>query len=841
MVRREWDLEDLIECWTLDEVELKELGNKSGATRLGFALMLKFFELEGRFPRREDVPRAAVEYLARQAKVAPELFADYRWAGSTFDRHKGEIRKFHRFRVITVGEEDKLVSWLATKMCPSEMSRDRLRAALSARCREMRVEPPKPAQIERLLGAAETAFEKQFTTTTTARLSDVSIARLQELIATGDPEVAGGRRSFLQELKEDPGPIQVETLLAEITKLERVKAVGLPVNLFEGVSEKIVAGWRARSMKMYPSDFAAAQAPVRLTLLAALCHTRTTEMIDGLVELLIQTVHKINVRAENKVEKEINAEHRRVHGKNGILVRLATAAIAFPDEVVRKAIYPVVGPRTLNDIISEAKANEAAFNKRVRTKLRSSYSHHYRRGLPKLLKAVTFRSSNIEFQPVMDALALLDRYADSAAEHYAVSDTVPMKHIVPEDWKDAVVDENGRVGRIPYELCVLRALRVAIRRREIWVEGGNAWRNPDADLPPDFEDNRDVHYEALSKLRDPSAFVANLQKRHTVALDRLNKAVRKDTTGGVRITTRRGESWISVPALAKQPEPANLAALKEEISSRWGVIDLLNVLKEVDRATAFTADFTSVASRTSIDPDVLRRRLLLDLYGLGTNIGIKRVADGVAAVPGLEADTEVALRRIRRLFINRDNLRAAIRTIVNKTLAARDTGLWGPGTSCASDSRKFGSWNANAMTEWHQRYRGPGIMVYWHVERRSVCIYSQVTSTTASEVASMIEGLLRHLTDAEIGRQYTDTHGANNYVDKSRGASVAQNAGSVESMATGSASSSGSSSSTRRVGGAHAPMGPGVTSSSEGWSNSQDGSASQIRNVSPLLSCLTTR
>lgn len=63
---REWDLEDLIEGWTLDETELKELGDKSGATRLGFALMLKYFELEGRFPRREDVPRAAVEYLANR-------------------------------------------------------------------------------------------------------------------------------------------------------------------------------------------------------------------------------------------------------------------------------------------------------------------------------------------------------------------------------------------------------------------------------------------------------------------------------------------------------------------------------------------------------------------------------------------------------------------------------------------------------------------------------------------------------------------------------------------------------------------------------------------------------
>lgn len=51
-------------------------------------------------------------------------------------------------------------------------------------------------------------------------------------------------------------------------------------------------------------------------------------------------------------------------------------------------------------------------------------------------------------------------------------------------------------------------------------------------------------------------------------------------------------------------------------------------------------------------------------------------------------------------------------------------------------------------------------MVYWHIEKSRVCIYSQIRSCSASEVAAMIEGLLRHLTSAEIDRQYTDTHGA---------------------------------------------------------------------------------
>ena len=41
------------------------------------------------------------------------------------------------------------------------------------------------------------------------------------------------------------------------------------------------------------------------------------------------------------------------------------------------------------------------------------------------------------------------------------------------------------------------------------------------------------------------------------------------------------------------------------------------------------------------------------------------------------------------------------------------------------------------MTEWHQRY-GPGVMIYWHVERKSVCVYSQLTTCSALEPAAMM-------------------------------------------------------------------------------------------------------
>lgn len=129
--------------------------------------------------------------------------------------------------------------------------------------------------------------------------------------------------------------------------------------------------------------------------------------------------------------------------------------------------------------------------------------------LPELLGALEFRCNSTAYPPVMDALELLRRYADrDRIRFYEPTDLVPIGGVVPAGWREAVVDERGRVERIPYELCVLTALRDAIRRRDIWVVGGARWRDPETDLPADFELNRDVHYGAIRQPLDPTDFVA---------------------------------------------------------------------------------------------------------------------------------------------------------------------------------------------------------------------------------------------------------------------------------------------------------------------------------------------
>jgi TnpA family transposase len=758
-VRRDWEPDELIASWTLVDDDWRLVGNKSGATRLGFALLLKFFEIDARFPRHAgEVPPAAVTYIAGQVQVPAEAFATYDWSGRTLKYHRAQIRTALGFREAGREDEERLTGWLAEEICPFEVSEERRREALLSRCRADRVEPP--GRIERILGAAQATFEHRFCQQTVARLSAEAITHLEALV-TEEAELGlasrGPGRGTLIELKADPGQLGLETLVHEIDKLRRVRALGLPADLFAGVSEKVVAAWRARAVAPYPSHLRATARPVRLTLLAALCWLRTAELTDSLVDLLIALVHKINAKAEQRVEGELINDLKRVRGKERLLFQIAEAAVAQPDGTVREVVFPVAGEGTLRDLVREARASEGVFKQRVRTVLSASYSAYYRRMLPQLLGALDFRCNNTAYRPVMDALQLLRRYADrpTRTRYYDAAERVPLDNVVPREWREAVRDDQGRVARVAYELCVLRALREALRRREIWVAGASRWRNPEQDLPVDFEEQRDVHYAALRQPREPTAFIATLRDQLRQALGKLEAALAAGTTGGVTITRRRGEPWLAVPHLAKLPEPANLGALKEQVERRWGTLDLLDVLKEVELRTEFTAELTTVASREAIPRAVLRRRLLLVLFALGTNMGIKRIVS-----TGEPGETEATLRHVRRLYITRDNLRRAIGKLVNATFAVRDRSWWGEGTACASDAKRFGAWQSNLLTEYHIRYGGPGVMIYWHVERRSLCIYSQLTTCSASEVAAMIAGVLRHCTDLEIDRNYVDTHGA---------------------------------------------------------------------------------
>lgn len=156
-----------------------------------------------------------------------------------------------------------------------------------------------------------------------------------------------------------------------------------------------------------------------------------------------------------------------------------------------------------------------------------------------------------------------------------------------------------------------------------------------------------------------------------------------------------------------------------------GVVHLLDILKEADLRIGFTPEFTPVGTREILDRDVLQQRLLLAIYAYGTNTGLRRVAQGE------HGHSEDDLRYARSRYMNLGAGRRAAARIANATFAARQADIWGHGTTAvASDSTHFGSYDQNIFTEWHVRYGGRGVLIYWHVERHSMAVYSQLLRTS---------------------------------------------------------------------------------------------------------------
>lgn len=764
MVKPNWDTEELIENWTLLPTELELVRNKVGGNQIGFALFLKHFQIFTCFPdEKSSIPQIIISYIANQLKIPESSYSDYDWQGRTAKVYRVEIRRLFNFRVATVQDSVKMSDWLIKEVLPHEQKFESLVESVYQRWRELQIEPPTSGRIERLIRSAISQYESEFCYHTLSALSKENLAEIDILLITEHSLNAEEKQDSLKLktsefafLKTDPGPVGLESFLTEIEKLKRIRGIGLPLDLFEGISPKLIKTYRHRAATETPYLLRQHPSAIRYTLMAAFCVQRAQEITDNLIELLMSIIQRIGTRAERRINKELVSDFKEVTGKTNILFRIAEVAVAEPSGVIEKVIYPVVSQKTLRDLVAEYKATGTAYRQRVHTVMRSSFASHYRWLIPQLLEVLEFCSNNDIHRPVIQALELLKKYARSKSRYYDNGETIPIDGVLKSGWKEILLEKDSdgkdRINRINYEISVLQALRERLSCKEIWVVGASRYGNPDHDLPTDFEQHRQVYYQALSLPLDVETFISNLQEQMAQGLEKLDKGMPNNQD--VTIIGKKGQSFIRLSPIDPAPEPINLKQLKGEINRIWEHTSLLDILKETDLRVDFTRNFTSMGTREIIDRETLQKRLLLCLYGMGTNTGLKRINTGI------NGENYQDLLYVRRRYIHKDQLRSAIGDVINAIFSIRLPHIWGEGTTtCASDSKHFGAWDQNLLTQYHLRYGGRGVMIYWHVEKKSTCIYSQLKTCSSSEVAAMIEGVLRHCTNMNVQKNYVDSHG----------------------------------------------------------------------------------
>jgi hypothetical protein len=223
--------------------------------KLGFALLLRFYAVHGRFPSgRGEIPDQAIAHVARLVDVPAADLGFYEWDGRTIKAHRADIRRYFGFRECSVADADKAAEWLATNVCEKERQADQVRVELLAHLKRERIERPARDRVRRIIGTALRQAEQALTSRIASRVPAEAAGQMLALIArAADPgneedaapceadalfgaaEVAGV--DVFAAIRDEPGNVSVKTIGQEAFKLGSIRAVGLPDDLFADVAE----------------------------------------------------------------------------------------------------------------------------------------------------------------------------------------------------------------------------------------------------------------------------------------------------------------------------------------------------------------------------------------------------------------------------------------------------------------------------------------------------------------------------------------------------------------------------------------------------------------------------
>jgi len=88
-MKRRWDEQELIEHWTLFKSEEALFANRTDRGRSGVAVLLKFFQINARFPRHhKDVPGPVLAFVGEQLSIPPTAWFDYDLKGRSSKRDR---------------------------------------------------------------------------------------------------------------------------------------------------------------------------------------------------------------------------------------------------------------------------------------------------------------------------------------------------------------------------------------------------------------------------------------------------------------------------------------------------------------------------------------------------------------------------------------------------------------------------------------------------------------------------------------------------------------------------------------------------------------------------------
>jgi hypothetical protein len=603
-----------------DELALAR-SKKTKQNKLAFAIFLKYFQLEGHYPKHlKYIDLRLLNCVANQLNVSVSLVDSFDFEGRSTDRFRQEIRNLLGYREATLQDADQFKSWMIKNVFQNGVKKSQQVEHAYEYFRQKRIEHFASRELERYISSAHKMFEQQLFNSIHNELSSDTKLVMDSLLTDevmkdeDESELESISEIKFRHLKQDIPGAKLKNVAFAIQKIKYLQELILPQNLLSNLSAKMINKYYTRVMAEIPSGMLDYKEHIRYATFSIFCYFRSLYLTDSLADLFIQLTHKMRTSAENAINKKILSEVRKVNGKFDILGSLASISLTNPTGIIEEKIYPVVSKETLGNIIKEHNTRGKWYENQVQKKMHSLYSYANRKMLLQLLDAFVFKSSSVEGNALLDAINTIKENRDLSDRYYPKNISVPVKNVIPSQWMNLVVinaDDIKKINRNNYEIAVLEELRLKLTCKMIWIEGAHRYRNPIDDLPKDCKEKRDHYFQLVGLPLKAKEFTEPRKKELHENLKALNDTILSNKN--VKIINKKSVR-IKITPYAPQAESANIKKLHEEIKKEYGTINLIDILKEVELQIKFTEKLHTKASRKNLKKEVLRYRLLLCLY-----------------------------------------------------------------------------------------------------------------------------------------------------------------------------------------------------------------------------------
>ena len=563
--------------------------------------------------------------------------------------------------------------------------------------------------------------------------------------------------SYFERLRQRPVQPSVRCLISALNRSKEIitKIVVTP-NPFKGLSKKRIREIVRYVRKIPLHDMRRMPEKKQAAFLFAWYHDliicAQEDALDILYHVLTNLPHRALGRFQKSQAKKIVAQQRAAR----ILADAILSLLEHDSETLELAnLFQLHSRQALEQatvVVKKAQTEQEEINLIA---LRTFY-HVLQRFIHLLLPSLRLKGNQKGTQ-LLNALRWL---AMSAAGESTCLFETPTDFI-PSKWKSKIIKSDGSINRKEYTLCLALKLRVALARRNIFLESSTRWGDPYQSLIPlkYWNKKKSQYCKTLGLPTDFSKFYESLSRKVIDKFDQVEARFKSNQDISLRYDSKRKRNVLSLQPLNELEEPASLRELRTKVQMMLPQIDLPELLLEVDMDLKFSKEFTPLSGRGSKAQDI-RQSIAAVLLAEACNIGIEPVANDL--IPAL---TKERLKNVSSLYYNQDSLRNCNRRIVDNHASMSISKLWGNGTKASADGIRLQVPVKTVHAGFNRKYNARGMIAafYNFVSDQYTGFHGKVISTFRDSFY-VLDGIFENITSLQPHQLSTDTAGYSDIV-----------------------------------------------------------------------------